>query len=176
MDSVKSIVHSIVLATQHVRIALARHPTTTKDVRQVQQHTLVVLNLELQTIADASRAILEVSDNPCRRDMLDDRLRGWLCGSEPQTCLNALQEMRKLLNIDREVQPFSGFTSTGSGHQEDNINMAIGLFDTHRAYFHFLLTTDIWWVSSISMSSCLTAFHRNYEKAVLRQTMPSQTE
>ena len=145
MDSAKSILHSIVLSTQHVRSAIARY-STARGVRQVRQHSLIRLEFEFQTIVDASRAILEVFDDPSlrRHYMLDDRLMDWLSGPEPDKCLNTLKEMEILLNIDHEVQVFSGFTPTRTGYQEDDINVAIVLFYAHKAHFHFLLTTDIW--------------------------------
>ncbi|KAF8548194.1 hypothetical protein OG21DRAFT_791341 [Imleria badia] len=144
MDSAKSIVRTIVLATLHVQNAIARY-STTRGVRQVRQHSLIQLELEFQTIVDASRAIIEVFDDPllCRHYMLDDRLVDWLSGPKPETCLDALKEMERLLNIDHEVQAFSGFTPMRTGYQEDDINMAITLFYAHKAHFHFLLTTDI---------------------------------
>ena len=142
MDYAKSVLQSIVLSTQHVRNATSRY-STTRRVKKVGQHSLIRLELEFQAIANASRAILQVFDDPllCRQYMFDDRLMDWLSGSEPETCLDTLTEMEKLLNID---QAFSGFTSTRCGHQEDDINTAIALFYTHKAHFHFLLTTDIW--------------------------------
>ena len=145
MDSAKSILHSIVLATQHVRNAVARY-STTRGVRQVRQHSLIRLELEFQTIVDASRAILEALDDPFLRrcHILDDRLMDWLSGLEPETCLNTLKEMERLLNIDHEVQVFSGFTPTRTGYREDDISLAITRFYAHKANFHFLLETDIW--------------------------------
>ena len=145
MDSAKSILHSIVLSTQHVRSAIARY-STTRGVRQVRQHSLVRLESEFQTIIDASSAILKVFDDPLlrRHYMLDDRLVDWLSGPEPDISLNALREMERLLNIDHEVQVFSGFIPTRNGYQEDDISVAIALFYSHKAHFHFLLTTDIW--------------------------------
>ncbi|KAH0839351.1 hypothetical protein J3R83DRAFT_33 [Lanmaoa asiatica] len=74
--------------------------------------------------------------------MLDDRLVDWLSGPEPETCLDTSREMEKLLN--HEALVFPGFNSTRSGCQENDINIAITLFYTHKAHFHFLLTTDIW--------------------------------
>ena len=145
MESAKSILHSIVLATQHVQNAIARY-STTRGIRQVGQHSLIRLEIEFQTIINASRAILEVLHEPLprRHYMLDHRLMDWLSGPEPDMCLNALREMERLLNIDHEVQVFSGFTPTRTGYQEDEINVAITLFYAHTAHFHFLLTTDIW--------------------------------
>ena len=145
MDSAKSILHSIVLATQHIRNAITRY-STTRGVRQVRQHSLIRLEFEFQTVIDASRAILEVFDDPLlrRHYMLDDRLVDWLSGLEPEMCLNTLREMERSLNIDHEVQVFSGFTPTRTGYQEDDINVVIALLYAHKAHFHFLLTTDIW--------------------------------
>lgn len=145
MDSAKSVLHSIVLATQFVRNTIARY-STTKGVRKVREHSLIRLESEFQAIVDASRAILEVLDDPLlrRHYMLDDRLVDWLSGSEPEMCLETLKRMEKLLNIDPEIHVFSGFTPTRTGCQEDDVNVAIALFYTDKAHFHFLLTTDIW--------------------------------
>ena len=74
--------------------------------------------------------------------MLDDRLMDWLSGPEPDICSNTLREMERLLNVDHEVQVFSGFTPTRTGYQEDEINLAIALFYAHKSHFHFLLMTD----------------------------------
>ncbi|KAI9566724.1 ankyrin repeat-containing domain protein [Boletus coccyginus] len=161
MDSAKSVLHSILLATQHVRNAIARY-STARGVRQVRQHSLVRFELEFQTIVDASRAILEAFDDPFlrRRYILDDRLMDWLSGPEPETCLDTLNEMERLLNIDHEVHVFSGFTPTRTGYQEDDISLAITRFYAHKAHFHFLLVPDIW----------------NREKESPGRIMPSKTE
>ncbi|KAF8427221.1 hypothetical protein L210DRAFT_3652657 [Boletus edulis BED1] len=164
MDSVKSVLRSIVSATQHVQNAIAQY-STARGLRKTQQYSFVRLESEFQSISDTSRAILEVLDNPLlrRHYLLDDRLVDWLSDSEPETCLDTLKRMEGLLNIDHDdVQVFSGFTPTTrrTGHGEDGINLAITLFYTRKAHFHFLLTTDIW----------------NYEREVFKQTMPSKTE
>ncbi|KAI9566735.1 hypothetical protein HD554DRAFT_1091218 [Boletus coccyginus] len=160
MDSAKSILHSIVLATQHVRNTISRY-STTRGVRQVGRHSLIRFELEFQTIVDASRAILEAFDNPLlRRHILDDRLMDWLSGPEPETCLDTLSEIERLLNIDHEVQVFSGFTPTRIGYQEGDVSLAITRFYARKAHFHFLLATDIW----------------NREKESPGQIMPSKTE
>lgn len=145
MDSAKNVLHSIVLATQHVRSAAARY-STIRGVRRVRQYSLIRLESELQTITNASQAILKILDDTllCRDYMLDDRLVDWLSDAEPETCLVALREMRKLLKTERDVQGFSGITPTTSACEENDLNAAIVLFHAHKAHFHFLLTTDIW--------------------------------
>ncbi|KAF8552326.1 hypothetical protein OG21DRAFT_151486 [Imleria badia] len=161
MDSAKTILHLIELAAQQVRNATARY-STTKGVRKVRQHSLIRLESEFQTIANASRAIIKVLNDPLlsRDYLLDDRLVEWLSGTEPETCLDALSEMGKLLSIEREVQAFSGITPTRSACEEDDIHAAIVLFHSHNAHFHFLLATDIW----------------NHRNEVHRQMTPSRTE
>ena len=145
MDHAKSVLQSIMLATQHIRNATTRY-FTTRRVKKVGQYSLIQLELEFQAIADASSAILKAFDDPLlrRQYMFDDRLMDWLSTPEPEACLETLTEMKKLLNIDREEQAFSGFTQTRCGNQEDDINTAIGLFYTHKAHFYFLLTAEIW--------------------------------
>ena len=145
MDYAKNTLRAIVLATEHIRNATSRY-STTRCVGKVGQHSLIRLESDFQAIIDASRAILEVFDNPLlrRHYMLDDRLVDWLSGPEPKLCLDTLQGMEGLLSIDHEVQIFSGFTPTRSGYQEDSIHRAIVLFHTHNVHFHFLLTTNIW--------------------------------
>lgn len=147
MDSAKSVLQSIVLATQQVRHATSRY-SITRGVRQVRQHSLIRLESEFQTIVDASQAILEILDNPrlCRHYMLDDRLVEWLSNAEPETCLDTLREMEKTLNIrvDHEVQIFSEITPTRYACEEDDINAAIMVFYAHKAHFHFWLTADVW--------------------------------
>jgi len=58
--------------------------------------------------------------------------------------LDTLREMERLLNIDHEVQVFSGFTPTRTGYREDDISLAITRFYARKAHFHHLLETDIW--------------------------------
>ena len=133
MDSAKNTLRSIVLATEHIRNTTTRY-STTRCVRKVQQYSLIRLEPDIQAIIDASRAILEVFDNLLlrRHYMLDDRLVGWLSGPEPEMCLDTLRGMERLLNIDHEVQAFSGFMLTRPRYQEDtNIHRAIVLFHTH---------------------------------------------
>lgn len=147
MDSAKRVLRSIVGASQQVQNATALYSTTTGGIRQVRQHSLVRLEFEFQTITNASRVILEALDTPslCRHYMLDDRLVDWLSGAEPETCLDTLREMGKLLRIEREPgQVFSALTPARSSCEEDEIHAAIVFFQARKAHFHFLLTTDIW--------------------------------
>jgi len=144
MDSAKNVLHSIVLATQQVRNVTTQY-STVRGARKVRQHSLIRLESEFQTITNASQAILRVLEDPllCHHYMLDDRLVDWLSSAEPETCMDALREMGKLLGVGREVQGFSGFT-TRPACEEDSLHAAIVLFHAHNAHFHFLLTTDIW--------------------------------
>ena len=101
--------------------------TPLPNVSGKSDNTLIRLESDFQTIIDASRAILEVFDNPLlrRHYMLDDRLVDQLSSPEPEVCLDTLRGMEKLLNIEHEAQAFSGFTPTSTGYQEDSIHMAI---------------------------------------------------
>ena len=76
--------------------------------------------------------------------MLDDRWVDWLSSDEPETCLDVLREMGRLLISEHDVQVLSGIKPTRSTCKEDDIHAAIVLFYAHKAHFHFLLTVDIW--------------------------------
>ena len=146
MDSAKSTLHSVELATRYIRNAIARYSSTT-GLREVRQHSLVQIDSGFQTIIEASCAIIKVLDDPLLRRHYtrdDKKLVNWLSGPEPEICLGTLRGMERLLNIDHEVQEFSGYAPAGSRYQEDNIHKAVVHFDTHKTDFDFLLTTSIW--------------------------------
>lgn len=148
IESARNIIRSMLQVTEKVQSATAqRRYFTTRGIRHVRQHSLVRLESDLQMIVNASRAILEVLDNPLVSGnyLFDDRLVDWLRSSEPKTCLDALRNMEKALSLEqRDVQIWSAFTPTRSTREEDEIHAAIVLFQAHKAHFHFMLTTEIW--------------------------------
>lgn len=143
MDPVKRILTSLVSTSQGIQTIAAQYAND-KDVRQVQGHSLIRLEMELQAIAAAGRAILEILNNSflsCQY-MLDDRLMGWLSDAEPQTCLAALNEMQDLLKLDRRVHQFN--PTEFASPEDEVIEAVITLFHSRKAHFHFLLSGDIW--------------------------------
>lgn len=107
------------------------------------------LSRELQRIVVASETILKTLNKSLLSGSgtLDDRLQDWLSGKEPVTCLNTLHQMEKSLKTgsDRRgkvvFQQFNVFSSIPT---QDGINNTITVFDKQKAYFYFLLTTDVW--------------------------------
>ncbi|KAF8552319.1 hypothetical protein OG21DRAFT_151200 [Imleria badia] len=146
MDPAKRTLSSLVSTSQRIHI-IATQYANSKDVSQVRGHSLIRLEIELQSIAAACSAILEILNDPflSRQYMLDDRLIGWLSGAEPKTCLATLNEMQDLLKVDHgpPVQSFRGPTEF-SCPTDDVIVIVITLFHSRKAQFHFLLTGDIW--------------------------------
>lgn len=154
MDTAKniSILRSIVQVTQVVQNATARRRySNTRGIRQLRRHSLVRLESDFQTIVNATLAILKVLDDPLLRShyMFDDRLKDWLLSTEPKTCLDALKEMAKPFTIGRGARAFANVIPARSTCEEDDVNAAIVLFQAHRGHFHFLLTTDVWYASSV---------------------------
>ncbi|KAH0828822.1 hypothetical protein J3R83DRAFT_3273 [Lanmaoa asiatica] len=129
-----------------VQTAAAQY-SNIRGVRRLREYSLVRLEIELQSIASACRAILEILNNPflsCQH-RLDDRLMDWLSDAEPETCLATLEAMEKLLKVDRRVQPFSELAPTKSGCPEnETFEAVVTHFYASKAHFHFLLTTNIW--------------------------------
>jgi hypothetical protein len=130
MDSAKSILRSLVLSTQNIQKAISKYSTET-GVRRVQQHSLIQLESEFETIIEVSRAMIEALSKPRlrRRFMLDVHSTNWLSNTKPEACLDTLRKMGDLLGSEREVS---------------SLNAAIELYLDQKAHFDLLLTTDIW--------------------------------
>lgn len=143
MDPAKRILISLASTSQGIQTIAAQYANA-KDARQVRGHSLVRLEMELQAIAAACRAILEILNDPAlsRQHMLDDRLIGWLSDAEPKTCLATLNEMQGLLKVDRRARPFN--PTEFPCPEDEVIEAVITLFHSRKAHFHFLLTGDIW--------------------------------
>jgi hypothetical protein len=74
---------------------------------------------------------------------IDDRLIQWFSSDEPKKCLDMLRGMEGLITGRNRTQGVLARIRF-AGWVEDKIKDAITLFDKHRAYFHFLLSADIW--------------------------------
>ena len=111
-------------------------------------------SFRLEKIVVAAGAILETLNEALfpGNGAVDDRLSDWLSGEEPEQCLGVLSRMEALLQLDPELDHSLGiknfFQSSRPVYTKDRSNEAIRLFWEHEAYFHFLLSTEIWFVST----------------------------
>ena len=144
MDSAKNTLRSIMQAAQRVKDAIAQYSSTT-GFMQVGNHSLVQLESDFQTIINASRTILGVLDDQVLHSYYsrDDRLAHWSSSRESRNCLDTLQKMERLLNLDDVPQALPGFAPKMSVYDKDDIHRAVVLFRTHDAYFDFFLATPI---------------------------------
>ena len=146
MDPAKRILSSLVSTSQRVH-AIATQYANAKDVSQVRGHSLIRLEMELQTISASCGAILEILNLPLHSlgRQLDDRLIDWLSDDEPKRCLETLNEMQNMLQVkaDRRARSFNGPTES-SCPEDKAVMAAITLFHSRKALFHFLLAGDIW--------------------------------
>ncbi|KAF8557457.1 hypothetical protein OG21DRAFT_1520519 [Imleria badia] len=77
----------------------------------------------------------------------DEQLEGWTSANAPVICLMALNEMKRIINIDRPEKfigfiPFSmGFNPTPAN---DKIREAIKVLHNYRDYFDYLLASGVW--------------------------------
>lgn len=143
MDPARRILSSLILTSQGIQVIAAQYANA-KDVRQVRGHSLILLEMELQAIAGACTAILEMLNDPFRlpQYLLNDRLIGWLSNTEPKTCLATFNEMQDFLKVDQGVQRFD---TTKFPYPEDEAMVAaITLFHSRKGHFQFLLTEGIW--------------------------------
>lgn len=103
-------------------------------------HSLILLEMELQAIAGACTAILEMLNDPFRlpQYLLNDRLIGWLSDTEPKTCLTTFNEMQDFLKVDEGVQRFN--TTEFPYPENEAMVAAITLFHSRKGHFQFLLT------------------------------------
>ncbi|KAF9223940.1 hypothetical protein BS17DRAFT_126483 [Gyrodon lividus] len=117
----------------------AKHYTNAKrSCKQLQDDLKCVLHTANIAIGALNRPS-SLGNGP----NIDDRLVQWFSSNEPQTCLDTLNGMEGLITGYNSTQKFFK-TLRFAVCEEDKIKEAIALFDKHRAYFHFLLTTDIW--------------------------------
>ena len=144
MDPAKRILSSLVSTSQRVH-AIATQYANAKDVSQVRGHSLIRLEMELQTISASCGAILEILNLPLHSlgRQLDDRLIDWLSDDEPKRCLETLNEMQDLLGAERGVRSFNG-PMESSCPEDKAVVAVITLFHSRKALFHFLLAGEIW--------------------------------
>ena len=142
MDPAKRIISSVVSTSQRIH-TIATQYANSKDVSQVRGHSLIRLEMELQTISASCGAILEILNLPLHSRQLDNRLIDWLSDDEPKRCLETLNEMQDLLGADRGVRSFNG-PAEYSYLEDGAVVAARTLFHSRKALFHFLLAGDIW--------------------------------
>jgi len=106
-------------------------------------------SFQLEKIVVASGVILEALNGALLHNgNVDERLKDWLSGSEPNMCLDVLSRMEVLLNAKADDGYHRGlkgyFRPPSSLPTQDKSIEAIRLFRKHQSYFHFLLSTEIW--------------------------------
>ena len=103
---------------------------------------------QLEKIVVASGTILETLNGALflQNGTIDDRLKDWLSGNEPKTCLDVLTRMDALLSptVGQGHGVKNFFRSSPSLLTNDKSIEAIRVFWKHEGYFHFLLTTEVW--------------------------------
>ena len=131
--------------------ALAYSPSNQADNQNFGLIQVQELRRQLETIRIFSDTILEaITFNPYT---IDDRIIDWLFSGEPCSCLDKLKEMDDMLKHDGQVRPAMALARP-LRLAEDRLTVAIAFFDKHKSIFHFLLTSDVWWVSQQS-SECV---------------------
>ena len=74
----------------------------------------------------------------------DIRLQDWLDTDEPQQCLDTLVLMERCLQKDEHSWVSQIFRRNEAAHIEDKIKEVAEHFASHKGYFHFLFSTEIW--------------------------------
>lgn len=111
------------------------------------------LETEMRRISVACECIADVLRKSTLPDgpALDDRLQDWLCTDEPEQCLHMLVRMESLLQNHTSSWLSSIFPrGRGGTPAEDKIKDAAEYFGSHKPCFHFLFSSEIWQVYSIS--------------------------
>ena len=106
------------------------------------------LEHEMKRISAACKCIASILEE---ESMLQDgpafdvRLKDWLATDEPQQCLDTLTQIQTLLQKD-ESSWVSRFFRRGRGtaSTEDKIKEVAEYFGSRKAYFHFMLSREIW--------------------------------
>ena len=148
MELAKGIVFEISSSSKRV-ISAANEYARRRGFKNVQSCHFR-LEKEMQKISVAAGGILGVLDRSSLPNgpPLDDRLQDWLSTDELPTCLDTLHQMESMLQDDIWMNTIFGRLNTRrSLPPEDKIDAAVKPFDSRRNYFHFLLTTGVWWVS-----------------------------
>jgi len=146
MESAKRIVLEIESTSQGV-ISAATEYASHRGLRN-DQSCHFRLEKEMQRISVAAGGILGLLSKSSHQNCppLDDRLRDWFSTDELSKCLDALNQMKRMLQNDTCMNTISSFATNTlySSPPEDKIDAAVKFFDSRRNYFHILLTTDVW--------------------------------
>ena len=82
----------------------------------------------------------------------DEQLEGWISANGPVICLMALNEMKRMISINRP-EKFIGFIPFNMGFNptpaSDKIREAIKVLHNYREYFDYLLASGVWCVSKL---------------------------
>ena len=145
MEHSRKIFLDIRSAAQKV-IANATHYANHKNQFCVEGHHFQ-LEDEMKRVSAACECIADILGKPTLPNgpPLDVRTKDWLATNEPQHCLETLTRMQTLLQKD-ESSWLSRFfpRSLGTAPTEDKIKEVAEHFDSRKAYFHFLLSQEIW--------------------------------
>ena len=113
------------------------------------------LRCRLETIRISTDTILEAITKASLTDYtIDDRINDWLLSGELRSCLGKLKEMDDMLKPISQVRPARA-SARPFRAAEDKLTAAMVFFDKHTDLFHFLLTSDVWWVSQQSSEHVL---------------------
>ena len=101
----------------------------------------------MKRVSATCECIADILGKPTLPDgpPLDVRIKDWLATNEPQQCLETLTRMQTLLQKD-ESSWVSRFFRRGRGtvSTEDKIKEVAEYFGSCKAYFHFMLSREIW--------------------------------
>ncbi|KAF9225131.1 hypothetical protein BS17DRAFT_807512 [Gyrodon lividus] len=114
-----------------------------KRVKSFTDSPRIRLQGQLQRIVATSEFALGVvnhSSSFSNDPDIDRLLVEWLASDEPKVCLETLKDMES--SFKDEPRPF--LSVRPFVRQEDVFRNVATLFNTRRANFHFLLTTDLW--------------------------------
>jgi hypothetical protein len=111
------------------------------------------LEEDMRRISVACECIAGTLDKPPSEEgpTVDVRIQDWFNTDEPQECLRTLSRMESLLQQDTSLwMPRIFRRGRGSTATQDKVKEAVDLFNSCKGCFHFLFSTEIWWVSSSS--------------------------
>ena len=151
MEHSRRILRKIASTSQQV-ITAANEYVDRKGLFNVELRVHLQLEEEMQKVAVACESlatILPMSLQSHGGPAFDEGLKDWLTGDEPRMCYETLDQIDKLLREDGPSRTSARLTGRGMTATKDKIDEAIKLFDSRKRCFHFLFTTDIWWVRSV---------------------------
>ena len=151
MERSRKIFRIIASASDQVIAAANEYANRKNSIGVPRSH--FQLEEDMRRISVACECLADILDKPphAEHPAVDVRIQDWLDTAEPQECLNTLSQMKSLLQQD----PFSWVSRVfgrgrGSSGTQDNIKEAVAFFNSCKGCFHFLFSTEIWWVSSSS--------------------------